>query len=52
VELKLFAGLSFEEAALAMNVSSRTLKRDWELAKRWLYRELQRAVFTSRDEFR
>jgi RNA polymerase sigma factor (TIGR02999 family) len=42
VELKFFAGLSFEEAALALNVSSRTLKRDWEAAKRWLYRELQR----------
>ncbi|WP_238325860.1 sigma-70 family RNA polymerase sigma factor [Bryobacter aggregatus] len=41
VELKFFAGLSFEEAALALNVSSRTLKRDWETAKRWLYRELQ-----------
>jgi RNA polymerase sigma-70 factor (ECF subfamily) len=41
VELKFFAGLSFEEAALAMKVSSRTLKRDWEVAKRWLYRELR-----------
>jgi len=41
VELKFFAGLSFEEAALALNVSSRTLKRDWEAAKRWLYRELR-----------
>jgi RNA polymerase sigma factor (TIGR02999 family) len=51
VELKFFAGLSFEEAALAMNVSSRTLKRDWELAKRWLYRELQRDVVPSGPEF-
>jgi RNA polymerase sigma-70 factor, ECF subfamily len=41
VELKFFAGLSFDEAALALNVSSRTLKRDWDLAKRWLYRELR-----------
>jgi RNA polymerase sigma factor (TIGR02999 family) len=41
VELKFFAGLSFEEAALALDVSSRTLKRDWEVAKRWLYRELR-----------
>jgi len=41
VELKFFAGLSFEEAALALNVSSRTLKRDWEATKRWLYRELR-----------
>jgi RNA polymerase sigma factor (TIGR02999 family) len=49
VELKFFAGLSFEEAALAMDVSSRTLKRDWEVAKRWLYRELQREWPRSRD---
>ncbi len=41
VELKFFAGLSFEDAALALGVSSRTLKRDWEMAKRWLYREIQ-----------
>jgi RNA polymerase sigma-70 factor, ECF subfamily len=41
VELKFFAGLSFDEAALAMNVSTRTLKRDWNAAKRWLYRQLQ-----------
>jgi RNA polymerase sigma factor (TIGR02999 family) len=41
VELRFFAGLNFDEAALAMNVSSRTLKRDWDAAKRWLYRELQ-----------
>ena len=36
VELKFFAGLSFEEAAQALNVSSRTLKRDWETARLWL----------------
>jgi len=41
VELRFFAGLDFEEAALALNVSSRTLKRDWEAAKRWLYREIE-----------
>lgn len=49
VELKFFAGLSFEEASLAMSVSSRTLKRDWELAKRWLYRELQREAVPSQE---
>jgi RNA polymerase sigma-70 factor, ECF subfamily len=48
VELKFFAGLSFEEAALALGVSSRTLKRDWITAKRWLYRELQRAETPSK----
>ena len=44
VELKFFAGLDFEEAAQAMNLSSRTLKRDWEAAKAWLYRELSRGA--------
>jgi RNA polymerase sigma factor (TIGR02999 family) len=33
VELKFFAGLSFEQAALALNVSARTVKRDWAAAK-------------------
>ena len=42
VELKFFAGLTFEEAAQALGVSSRTVKRDWEGAKKWLYRELQK----------
>jgi len=41
VELKFFGGLNFDEVALALDVSSRTLKRDWEVAKRWLYREIQ-----------
>jgi DNA-directed RNA polymerase specialized sigma24 family protein len=49
VELKFFAGLSFEEAALAMDVSSRTLKRDWEVAKRWLYRELRQEEPPSKE---
>jgi len=41
VELRFFAGLDFEEAAQALNVSSRTLKRDWNTAKLWLERELK-----------
>lgn len=40
VELKFFAGLGFDEASKVMGVSSRTLKRDWLVAKAWLYREL------------
>ena len=41
VELRFFAGFDFEEAAKILGVSSRTLKRDWEAAKLWLYRELR-----------
>jgi DNA-directed RNA polymerase specialized sigma24 family protein len=34
------AGLSIEEAAAAMDQSPRTVKRDWEFARAWLYRAL------------
>jgi len=40
VELRFFAGLSIEEAAEAMGMSSATLKRRWSLARAWLHREL------------
>jgi RNA polymerase sigma factor (TIGR02999 family) len=41
VELKFFAGMSVEETADALNISSRTVKREWQLARAWLYGELQ-----------
>jgi len=41
VELRFFAGLSVEEAAHVMGVSSRTIKREWRVAKAWLFRELR-----------
>lgn len=41
VELKYFGGLGVEEIAGAMGVAERTVKRDWALARVWLYRELQ-----------
>jgi len=40
VELRYFAGLSVEEAAGALGMSSATLKRRWALARAWLFREL------------
>ena len=40
VELRFFAGLSVEEAAEVMGISPVTVKREWRLAKAWLYREL------------
>ena len=42
IELRFFAGLSVEETAHVLNRSPRTIKREWRLAKAWLYRELQR----------
>lgn len=41
VELRFFAGLTVEEIAAALDVAPITVKRDWALAKAWLFRELQ-----------
>ena len=38
----LFAGLTVEETAQALKVSSQTVMRDWSLARAWLARELGR----------
>lgn len=40
VELKFFSGLSVEETAEVLGVSPRTDKRDWNVAKAWLRREI------------
>ncbi|MGA6980148.1 MAG: sigma-70 family RNA polymerase sigma factor [Candidatus Sulfotelmatobacter sp.] len=40
VEMRFFGGLSVEETAEVLNVSSVTVMRDWSTAKAWLYREL------------
>ncbi|MHC4821924.1 MAG: ECF-type sigma factor [Planctomycetota bacterium] len=40
VEMRFFGGLSNDEVAAAMNVSSRTVKRYWQYAQAWLYREM------------
>lgn len=43
VECRFFAGLSVDETAETLDLSPRTVKRDWSLAEAWLYRELARA---------
>jgi RNA polymerase sigma factor (TIGR02999 family) len=43
VELRVFVGLSVEEAADVLGISAETVKRDWRLAKAWLKRELEPA---------
>ena len=40
VELRFFGGLTLEETAEVLKVSSRTVLREWDLAKAWLRREL------------
>jgi DNA-directed RNA polymerase specialized sigma24 family protein len=41
VELRFFGGLSVEEAAKVMRISPATVKREWNVAKVWLYTQMQ-----------
>ena len=43
VELRFFAGLSVDETAAVLKVSSDTVKRDWRLAKLWLRAALEQS---------
>lgn len=40
VQLRFHAGLTTAEAASLLGVTTRTLERDWQFARAWLYREL------------
>ena len=42
VELRYFGGLTEEETAEVLKISTRTVKRDWTVARAWLYAELTR----------
>jgi RNA polymerase sigma factor (TIGR02999 family) len=41
VECRFFGGLSIEDTADALDISIATVKRDWRLARAWLYREMK-----------
>jgi RNA polymerase sigma factor (TIGR02999 family) len=41
VEMKFFGGLTVEEIAAVLNVSTQTVDRDWSLAKAWLIHEMK-----------
>jgi RNA polymerase sigma factor (TIGR02999 family) len=41
VELRYFGGLTVEETAAILGVAPITVKRDWALARAWLFRELR-----------
>ena len=43
VELRFFGGLSVEETAEVLKISPRTVMREWNKAKAWLYREISQA---------
>jgi RNA polymerase sigma factor (TIGR02999 family) len=40
VELRFFSGLSIESTAKIVGISAATVKRDWHVARAWLFREL------------
>ena len=44
VELRYFGGLTEEEIVAALKISPRTVRRDWDLAKAWLLRELSHTI--------
>lgn len=46
VELKFFGGLSNEDTAEVLGISTSTVKRDWTTARAWLFRELNRSEAT------
>ncbi len=41
VELRYFTGMTIAETAEILSVSTNTIKRDWSLAKAWLYKEIE-----------
>ena len=44
IELRYFGGLSIEEAAEVLNISPRTVRREWQRAKAWLYRMMTEGI--------
>ena len=40
VEMRFFAGLTIDEAAHALGISTATVEREWVVAKAWLYAQL------------
>ena len=42
VELRYFAGLSIDETAEVLSISPATVKREWSIARAWLYNQLRR----------
>jgi RNA polymerase sigma-70 factor, ECF subfamily len=47
VEMRFFGGLTVEETAEALGISPITVKRDWSLARAWLYGELERQGYAA-----
>jgi RNA polymerase sigma factor (TIGR02999 family) len=50
VELRFFGGLTVEETAQVLDISARTVKRDWMVAKAWLRSELAQGEWAATAE--
>jgi RNA polymerase sigma factor (TIGR02999 family) len=50
IELRFFAGLTVEESAAVLRVSSQTILRDWRMARVWLARELKKVGIIKRSD--
>ena len=50
VEMRYFGGMTIPEVAAALQISPATVKRDWEVARTWLYNEMQSGTDTSAGE--
>jgi len=48
VELRIFGGLTVEEAAEVMGISARTVKREWSMARAWLHQQIRRTGTTDK----
>jgi RNA polymerase sigma-70 factor (ECF subfamily) len=49
VELRYFGGLSVEQIGALLEIAPRSVKRDWALARIWLFRELRPKKINFRD---
>ena len=47
-EQRLFGGLSVDEISLVLNVSTKTIQRDWQAARAWLRKEVRRSIPSGR----
>ena len=52
VELRYFGGLSVEEIGTLLGIAPRSVKRDWALARIWLFRELRPGTMQDGEEER
>jgi RNA polymerase sigma factor (TIGR02999 family) len=50
VELRFFGGMTTDEAATVLGVTTRTVERYWEFARAWLYRELASTADGARSD--